>query len=165
MQIEIRNVKHHPDLCEETEAFSADLLIDGRKIGTVSNRGTGGCDDFHGDQAAYDAADRWLRANRPGWSLEPDCPPDRLMRHTIEDEVSAILAKHIGMKQMEKDMRASLIFRKAGEAGLYTIRIKAPHKASDPAVHARLMATYPGATILNALSAEAAWTIYSEASE
>lgn len=165
MQIEIRNVKHHPDLSEETEAFSADLIIDGSKIGTVSNRGTGGCDDFHGDHAAYDAADRWLRANRPGWSLDPDCPPDRLMPHTIEDEVSAMLAKHIGMKQMAKDMRASVVFRKKGEAGLFTIRIKAPHKASDPDVHTRIRAIYPGATILNALPAEAAWAIYSEASE
>ena len=165
MKIEIRNVKHYPDLSEETEAFSADLLIDGKRIGSVSNRGTGGGDDFHGDHAAYDAADRWLRANRPGWSLEPDCPPDRMMPHTVEDEVSSILAKLIGMKQMAKDLRSNLIFRREGEAGLYTIRVRAPHKPTDPAVQARLIATYPGATILNALPIEEAWTIYSECSE
>ena len=60
MKVEIRNVKHHPDLSEETECFSADLHIDGKRIGSVSNRGTGGGDDCHGDHAAYDAADRWL---------------------------------------------------------------------------------------------------------
>lgn len=165
MKIEIRNVKHHPDLSEETEAFSADLIINGQRIGAVSNRGIGGCDDFHGDHVAYDAADRWLRANRPGWSLDHNCPPECLHPHTIEDEVSSLLAKHIGMKQMASDLRRNLIFRREGEGGLYTIRVKAPHKPSDPAVQARLIATYPGATILNALPIEEAWTIYSECSE
>lgn len=41
--ITLAKFKHYARLSEETVAFTADLLLDGRKIGTAENRGHGAC--------------------------------------------------------------------------------------------------------------------------
>lgn len=47
MQCEVRNVKIHKKLSEETTCFTATLYIDGQKAADVSNRGNGGCHLYH----------------------------------------------------------------------------------------------------------------------
>ena len=69
------------------------------------------------------------------------------------------------MKRMQRDLRANLIFRQPGDGALCMVKVRVPAKTIDPAVHARLLAQYPGALILNALPKNEAWTIYSECSE
>jgi len=44
---EIKNVKHMKTLSEETECFSLDLYVDGKKFANVSNRGQGGCNNTY----------------------------------------------------------------------------------------------------------------------
>ena len=41
--ITLAKFKHYARLSEETVAFTADLLLNGKKIGTAENRGHGGC--------------------------------------------------------------------------------------------------------------------------
>lgn len=47
MKITIKNIKINERLSQETTAFSADLLIDGKKVGTCGNYGTGGPTIYH----------------------------------------------------------------------------------------------------------------------
>lgn len=42
MKIEIKNLKHSPSLSEETNAYTADILIEGIKAGAAKNNGHGG---------------------------------------------------------------------------------------------------------------------------
>jgi hypothetical protein len=44
MKIEMRKLRVHKDMSEETTCFSAELFIDGRRVAHVSNDGHGGCD-------------------------------------------------------------------------------------------------------------------------
>ena len=67
VRIELRAIRYSASASQETAFYSADLHVDGRRIGTVSNGGTGGADVFHGDRAAYAAADAWCRADLPPW--------------------------------------------------------------------------------------------------
>lgn len=46
MKIEVKNIKHSRSLSEETNAFSADLYVEGIKIATCTNRGNGGSTDI-----------------------------------------------------------------------------------------------------------------------
>ncbi len=46
MKLEVKNIKHARSLSEETNAFSADLYVNGIKIATCSNRGKGGMTDI-----------------------------------------------------------------------------------------------------------------------
>lgn len=47
MEIAIKNVKHAVFMSQETECFEASVYINGKKAGTVSNDGHGGCNDYH----------------------------------------------------------------------------------------------------------------------
>jgi hypothetical protein len=49
MKIELKNIHHSEGLSEETNAFSANLYIDGKMAGTASNRGYGGSTDYRAD--------------------------------------------------------------------------------------------------------------------
>ena len=41
MKVELKKLKHHKGLSEETRAFSAEVYIDGKHAGYTSNRGHG----------------------------------------------------------------------------------------------------------------------------
>ncbi len=45
MKVELKKVKHSPSLSEETEAFTADVFINGKRAGSVRNSGHGGPND------------------------------------------------------------------------------------------------------------------------
>jgi len=46
MQIELRNLKVHEDMSDETLCFSATIYCDGIKTAHVHNTGTGGCNMY-----------------------------------------------------------------------------------------------------------------------
>jgi hypothetical protein len=77
VKIELRSMQYAAFASEETACYSASLYVDGTKIGIVGNDGHGGCDSFHGDQAAYREADAWCRANLPKIDFGERPPPIR----------------------------------------------------------------------------------------
>jgi len=48
MKIELKSIKFSETLSEETNAFTANLYIDGKKVGYCKNTGQGGCTDYYG---------------------------------------------------------------------------------------------------------------------
>jgi hypothetical protein len=46
MKVELKSVKINRHLSEETFCFSSELWIDGKKVGTASNRGCGGSNEI-----------------------------------------------------------------------------------------------------------------------
>ena len=67
MKVEIKSIKFSESLSEETNAFTANLYIDGKKRGYCRNDGRGGCTDIHGftreDNEIIKQADQWLKEN------------------------------------------------------------------------------------------------------
>ena len=47
MKIELKNISHSPRLSQETEAFAADLWINGKKVAYCENDGHGGCTNYN----------------------------------------------------------------------------------------------------------------------
>jgi len=47
MKIELKNIKFSEAMSEETNAFTADLFINGKKVGYCKNQGHGGCTDYN----------------------------------------------------------------------------------------------------------------------
>jgi len=47
MKVSVKAVKIHDGLSEETMCFEATLYIDGKKAASASNRGQGGCNEYH----------------------------------------------------------------------------------------------------------------------
>ena len=46
MKIELKNIKYCEAMSEETNAFTANLYINGKKVGYCRNQGIGGCTDY-----------------------------------------------------------------------------------------------------------------------
>jgi hypothetical protein len=53
MQIEVKNLKDFPSMSEETNAFIADIFINGKKKFTAKNDGRGGETYINGDSSAF----------------------------------------------------------------------------------------------------------------
>jgi len=47
LKIELKKIKHSPSLSEETNAYTADIYVDGKSIAYVKNSGHGGSTDVH----------------------------------------------------------------------------------------------------------------------
>lgn len=69
MNIELKRIHFSERLSEETNAFTADLWIDGKKVGYCKNDGRGGCTDIHGYTAEGNQiirdCDAWCKENLP----------------------------------------------------------------------------------------------------
>lgn len=107
--IVLKNIKTIASMSEETHCYSADLWFDGKKIGVVSNDGHGGCDRFHGDQAAYDRADAWCKAHLPTWDCNGTQEPTdlelrcgELVDAHVRDQEVARLANKIVKESSKK---------------------------------------------------------------
>ena len=68
MKIELRKLKHSPSFSEETNAFTADIYVDGVKVGYARNGGHGGNTDIHaydGMESLLDAAEEFAKTLPP----------------------------------------------------------------------------------------------------
>ncbi len=155
MKIELKNVHYAAFASEETSCYSASLYVDGTKIGTVSNDGHGGCDSFHGDQAAYRAADAWCRGNLPK-IVFGDRPP---LDADIETHCGALLVQWLLARDLKRDMKTKILMRDPDDGKVYAVK----HRGRPEATIAGIDKRYPGAAILNRLPFDAALAIYREA--
>ena len=73
MKIVIKNFKPVLSMSEETIAFTGTLYLDGKKCGFVSNRGTGGPNDFT-DRDAESQVNEWCKTQPDveGLALDAD---------------------------------------------------------------------------------------------
>lgn len=166
MLIELKNIHHYPRMSEETECFDAILWIDGQRAGVISNRGHGGCDEFHGDNAAYDRANAWCKANLPCWGWVGDeARTQEVPRGTegaketdLESHIGTLLADHLVLQDMKRAMRTKVMFRKATGPEIWECRVKG--EAAQAKAAEALTRQHPGCIILNGLPEAEALALY-----
>jgi hypothetical protein len=143
MKIELRAVRYSAAASQETAFYSAELHVDGRRIGTVSNGGTGGADVFHGDRDAYAAADDWCRANLPPWRT-----PDGLEFETdLELHCVALLQQWIDADELRRALTERVLWRDPVDGLVYELR----HRGQVEETVALVRHRHPEAAILNEL--------------
>lgn len=93
--VEIRKVKIHTRLSEETLCFSCDIYLDDKRVGEATNRGHGGCTDVHvsrevlvrldqlGEELLPDGV-RWTHGNNIGKLVDGGAA--QLVDHLVEQE-------------------------------------------------------------------------------
>lgn len=82
--ISLENFEFYERMSEETNAFCADLVLDGKKVGDCSNDGRGGC-------ANYSAHKNWDLAREIATAVsevEDYCFPERKL--TLEDVIDQL---------------------------------------------------------------------------
>lgn len=111
-KIELKNLKHSEFASQETYCFEASVYIDGKKAGTVSNQGCGGCHSYHPNtlyqllkaEAAKLPPHEW-RLNEEVLTIQPDA--DTLISELVTEALQA--------KDLKSAMRRRILF--IGEDG------------------------------------------------
>jgi hypothetical protein len=126
-KIELKKIKLLKSLSEETPAYTADLYVDGKLLGHVSNHGQGGCDEFHGPKGmAYNVAqqeyDRVNAIVKAGPRLKSEYFADGL-----ENDLEIICHEQVWeedfVKTVKRDLAGKVMFTKT-DGKLYSIKSK-----------------------------------------
>jgi len=105
-KIELKNIKHHAGLSQETHAYTATIYVDGKKWATVENTGQGGCDYVHplsgyNDQEAVSELDKRIKATYPKLMC-------KLFPDGLEERLESICCGLVNEYLFTKDWRARL---------------------------------------------------------
>ena len=101
MNIELKNVKHFPSGSQETNCFTANLYLDGKKIGSAENDGHGGCTFIHGDTKQIKAIDSLIKRGPKIHSEVNNITFD----NSIELVVDELLMKFLFEQETKKVLR------------------------------------------------------------
>jgi hypothetical protein len=155
-KIQLKNLKHSDFASQETYCFEASVYIDGKKAGTVSNQGCGGCHSYHPNslyQSLKAEADKlppieW-RLNEEVLTIQPDA--DTL--------ITELVTEALAIKDLKSGMRRRILF--VGEGGeIYETKAMEAatlaHQLQRPNIHDLLKTK----TILNLLPFNEALSIY-----
>ena len=157
MTIEMKNIKVHLGLSEETYAYTATVYLNGKKAAEVSNRGHGGCDmQYPANGTTIKELDAYCAANFPAWELWEGEMKDQDLEHWCGGQVS----DHLVLKDMRRALKARPMFTVPDREGLLGLKFKGVRKY-DPRMADIVRERYPDATILNELPEDKALAIYS----
>ena len=102
MKIELKRISFSERMSEETNCFTADLYINGKKVGYCENRGFGGCTDYRGDtdegRKLIKEAEAYCKALPPIRSEELNFEYPNSLENTIDE----ILEEHLKAKDTAK---------------------------------------------------------------
>lgn len=99
-RIQLKNVKYFESLSEETNAYSADIYFDGKKIGLCSNRGHGGETNICGiSEGSYESI---KLARKYCSSLPPLKYEDFEFPSSFESVCDTLFEKWLGEKESKK---------------------------------------------------------------
>ena len=115
MHIELKKVKFHEDMSDETNCFSAELWTDGKKLAIVSNSGQGGSNNYDFnmtiDGTRWNAFSEWCKAQPHEFDfLYEDQVVDTLFSEWLKaDDIRRQKA------QMKRWCRTQTVFRLKGD--------------------------------------------------
>lgn len=168
MKIELRRVSHNARLSEETYAFAADVWIDGKKAGEVSNEGHGGCHRWHPHDLEaridvfaktlpkIDCSDMYSAADAA--KLSDD---DRYMDESAETFVSGLVTDWLVAKDMKRSLAKRILYTKVGQKGIYQSKpMTAEVKARMLSQSAKMAEVWMTDKVLNLLPEAEALAVY-----
>ncbi len=129
MQVELRNFKHYPRLSEETNAFNADVYVDGAHVATASNRGHGGDSLVHFKSREMEARMVAHVATLPDvdnpWGGDP-------LKMNLDFFLGLMVDELIDRSWIAKQTKTKIIFRIEGDkdAEWRTVKVTAANRAA-----------------------------------
>ena len=111
-KIELKNLKHSDFASQETYCFEASVYIDGKKAGTVSNQGCGGCHSYHPNTLYHILAKEAAKLPHHEWRLNDEVLSIAPDADTI---ISELVTEALTAKDLKSGMRRRILF--IGEDG------------------------------------------------
>ena len=153
MKLELKNIKVHLGLSEETHAYTAMLYADGKKAVEVSNQGHGGGDrqlpvNGHSVKEIND----WCKATLPKWQMFDDEMHDTDLEMWCHHQVN----DHLTLRELKRKTKAKALFLDEGKIWEMGYR----GRKYEPRLADEIRQQYPNAIVLNELSITKALEIY-----
>lgn len=121
MNIELKNVKIHTEMSEETTCFSADIWIDGKKAGQVRNSGTGGCHGYSPISLVRQLTS--YAATLPRLKVHDDVFVDQ----DADCVIGTALLRYERRKELRAKLSSRIVYARRNAPGLWeTRRLKKP---------------------------------------
>lgn len=163
MRVELKNVKIHEGLREETTAYTATLYINGVRSAEASNHGTGACDFYRplsdeGRQLLEEAEKHFATktCTLPGM-------PGKALPYSLELKVADLLTDHEVKNQLRSEMRRGIVIV-TRDSEVYAWKVSNPSEAAkSPAVNTRIQREHRGADVLNNLPGDEAFKRFKSA--
>lgn len=161
--IELRKIKHAAFLSEETQAYSAELWLDGRLLAHVSNDGHGGCDMQHAAKGRTNdeiaALNTLIKTTFPAkqTDLMLEGKPF-IMDQDLETVCGDLLTEHLLTRDLTRLLNRTVAFVNGdGKVRSYTGK---QTEATKAALIKHTETKHPGAKILNAMPFAEALAVY-----
>jgi hypothetical protein len=111
MKLELKKISHSESLSEETNAFTADFYVDGKKTAHCRNDGRGGSTFIN----HYDNMSETLKSAKSYCKLLPPVVYDDFtLEMDIELYIDNMLQKHLENKELKKNFRKGLVYNENG---------------------------------------------------
>lgn len=149
-RVTLKAVKYSASLSQETAAFTADVIFDGKRIAHAHNNGCGGMtlvSPYDGKGSDVAEAERYVA------QFQNICGKHDFGMHTLDSMVDSLLDDYL----IRRDLTKLLKSKTAGVVGADIRAMRAPY---SPATVAAFHKLHPGALILNAIPFEDALKVY-----
>lgn len=155
-KIELKNLKHSDFASQETYCFEASVYIDGKKAGTVSNQGCGGCHSYHPNTLYHILAKEAAKLPHHEWRLNEEVLSVAPDADTI---ISELVTEALTAKDLKSGMRRRILF--VGDDGsVYETQAMTAAALAVQLVRKDLYEKLKTKTILNLLPFTEALSIY-----
>lgn len=121
MELELKNIKVHPDMSEETTCFSATLWVDGKPAASCRNDGRGAPTDvlfWDGNRSDIAVKAYEYCRNNPVilWAGDRS-----FILHNVEDRVDELLMEYLQKRMIKRDQNKGLILHKKDSKDPYYV--------------------------------------------
>ncbi|MGF6848283.1 hypothetical protein QFZ51_003518 [Chitinophaga sp. W3I9] len=113
MKVELKNVKMHVPQYDASMGFTADLYINGEKVGTAHNDGIGGPSDYHGDTKEESKLIREAESYFSSLPKENIADPGReavYINQTLEYHITKLSFDHYNQTLLAKHMTKGILY-------------------------------------------------------
>lgn len=163
--IELKNIKHHADMSEETFCYSASVWLNGTRVGTVTNRGHGGPDEFDMPVEVFRRMNDWCLANLPSeesnWPDPKDPDKNFVYQPDFEAFCHAQVEAHNVRKEVQGIMRTKVAFIDPKDKGIFAIGFRRCRRIEQKHID-YVLENNPDVQILNSMPLDAAAKLYLE---
>ena len=122
MNIELKKIKYAAFASEETSCFTAEIWIDGKKEGTVSNDGHGGSDNLHPWQLGKRIDEYAKTLPQRDVSDIYDDGKKHFMEESAETLIGDLLNDFLAAKELKRLLSKKVVYKTVGEKSFYSTR-------------------------------------------
>ena len=110
-KIELKSIKHYEGMSEGTFCFEANLYVNGKAIGRVSNRGCGGCHDYDFDWKEEEKLNKWCKANLPKWKMSDTFAgsDDKELDTDLEMHINNLVCNFLEKKDLKREFNKAVV--------------------------------------------------------